>query len=552
MHTRWWGWGSLDKNYPLEARPRFWPFLETRLGPERRAGMPVPTSIALRSSRLEIPAFAALSLRLGPEGVRTDEAARVQHTYGKSYRDLLRLRQGEVLHPPDAVVYPADHDQVVAVLDWARSAGARVIPYGGGTSVVGGVEMPAASDDRPFVVLDLARMDRLLHLDAASRLARLQAGVMGPELERHLGAQGFTLGHFPQSFEFSSLGGWIATRSAGQFSGRYGKIEDMVMALKVATPAGTLETPLVPAHAMGPDLVQWLAGSEGIYGVITEAVMRVRPVPAVRDLRGFLFASFDGAVRAIRELLGQDHHPTLVRLSDEHETEAMFKLREEPAGAGQEWLQRAGRWVATRGGRREFSGTCLLLVGFEGSVADTVTGWEAVTPLLKRHGAMSLGRSIGDAWYRGRFELPYLRDTLLDRGVMVDTLETATTWSKLMELYVAVDGALRRAIADQGTPAFVMCHVSHTYLEGASLYFTFAARQLPGKELEQWEAAKRAATEAIVQHGGALSHHHGIGQEHAPWLARSVGPLGVKSFRAVRQALDPDGLMHPGPLLPEV
>ncbi len=550
MAMKWWGWGQPDKGYALDRKPLFWPFLERRLGPALGEAAPVMelAAIALPPSRLSAEHHKALSAIVGADGVTTDHAERVHHSYGKSYRDLVRIRRGHVPHAPDAVVYPRSHDEVQAVLDCAREAGWRVIPFGGGTSVVGGVEVPPGQVG-VFVTLDMARMDRVVAIDRESGTATIQAGVFGPALEEQLGREGYTLGHFPQSFEFSTLGGWIATRSAGQQSSKYGKIEEMVVGLRLATPKGTFDVRPIPAQATGPSLKELVVGSEGLLGVITEATVKVHRVPAVRDYRGYLMPSFEVGIRAMRDLLRQELRPATVRLSDRQETELFFKMREEPGSPVEAFVQQAGKWVLTRGGSIDFEGRCLLLVGFEGEASAVVSQWEVARPILKRHDGLSLGASIGRSWFRSRFDLPYLRDTLLDRGVMVDTLETATEWANLHDLYQAVDGALKEAIAKNGVAPFVMCHVSHVYHDGASLYFTFAGRQTPGRELEQWAEAKRAATDCLVRNGGALSHHHAIGLDHAPWMREYVGSIGIEALAALKEAFDPTGYMNPGKLL---
>lgn len=555
MQTKWWGWGDLARSYPLEGKPHFWPFLESRLGsiPVASPRLERLEAIALPASRLEGPERMALEALVGPEDVTTLSEARIRHTFGKSYRDLWRMRQGDLACVPDAVVFPETHDEVQAILMLAVERGLKVIPFGGGTSVVGGVEVPPGYAEHVFLSLDLAKLDRVLELDEVSRTACLQAGMLGPKLEAALNARGYTLGHFPQSFEFSTLGGWLATRSAGQQSSKYGKIEEMVVSLKLATPQGTFETATLPAQATGPNLTQLLVGSEGVFGVITEATMKIHPVPRVRDYRGLLLPSFEAGVLAIQDLLRHELRPAVVRLSDAHETTAMFKLREAPGTALAASLQRLGRWVLSRGGTIDLEGRCLLLLGFEGDATPVLQAWEAAGSVLKRHDALSLGAGVGKAWFHSRFDLPYLRDTLLDRGVMVDTLETAGEWSQLLTLYRATDATLREAVAATGTPAFVMCHVSHVYHDGASLYFTFVGKQASGQELAQWESIKRAATDCLVKHQGALSHHHAVGRDHAPWMPDAVGPLGMQAIAALKASLDPGDQMNPGKLvLPSV
>lgn len=522
MAMKWWGWGEEGRTFQLPAPERFWAFVHARLG-ETRQSQRVESldRVKLRPSRLSAEALEALGRAAGGECL-SDGGERATHSLGKGYRDLVRMRRGEVPNPTDAVVYPQSEGQVAAVLDAARKRDIAVIPFGGGTSVVGGVE---PEGEGPVVTLDLGRMNRVLRVDRVAHTALVEAGVLGPSLEAQLNAEGFTLGHFPQSFEFSSLGGWIATRSAGHNSTLYGKIEDRVQSARLLFPGGELTTPQVPAAAAGPDLAQLVTGSEGILGVITQATMRLSPVPAQSDYRGYLFPSFEAGIEAAREIMQSELRPAILRLSDEAETEVNIAMQGGPEGV------RAG----------------LLIVGFAGEEDRVSTDWQRAEPILARQEGRSLGSGPGEAWERSRYELPYLRDTLLDHAILVDTLETATTWGRYLSLYRSVQEALAQALGDRG---LVMAHLSHSYPDGASVYYTFLAPQTEGRELEQWEAAKSAATQAIVDGGGALSHHHGIGVDHRPWMGGYVGPGGMRALAALKQVFDPQGIMNPGKLMP--
>ncbi len=549
---RWWGWGTLDRSFSLENRPHFWPALRSWLGlpDELVERPPVPLeSISLRPSRLDDPVLASLRRLLGDDAVRLDARTRIEHACGKAYRDLVRVRAGVVPNPPDAVVYPANEGQVAALIAWAADRDIIVIPFGGGSTVLGAVEPPP--DDRPAISLDLARLDRVVSLDRDSRTARIQAGATGPEVETQLNARGFTLGHFPQSFEFSTLGGWIATRAAGQTSTGYGKIEHMTQAIRLVTPVGILETCDTPATATGPGLLEFFIGSEGTCGVITEATMRIWPRPVVQDYRGFLFPRLEDGIAALRDLMQHGPRPTIARLSDAEETAGFAAMAHAHSGL-RALLDRAiERYLAWKG-HSLTGGSCFLLLGYDGKPEDVRPLWRRATTICRDHGGLPLGRSVGESWKRERFAHPYLRDTLLGIGVMVDTLETATTWSNLLNLYGAMTAAIRAAIRETGGgPGYVMTHISHIYPWGGSLYTTFLGRQVPGEEIEQWWTVKRAATEAILAAGGTLSHHHGIGRDHAPWLGQFVGPVGLAALRAVKSALDPTGIMNPGVLLQE-
>lgn len=558
-NLRWWGWGTLDQSYSLEGRPGFWPTLQEWLGlPDgalEEETPPIPLEdISLPPSRFDGPTLASLEGLVDGESVFTDKRARVEHAYGKSYRDLIRIRAGLVTAPPDAVVYPHDEAEISALLAWAAEREVAIVPFGGGSSVVGGVE--PIRDGRPTVTLDLARLDRVLSIDRESRTARIQAGATGPEIEAQVNEHGFTLGHFPQSFEFSTLGGWIATRAAGQTSIGYGKIEGMTQAVRVITPVGPIETKDVPATAAGPSVRHMMIGSEGIYGVITEATMRIRPQPDVQDYRGILFPDFEDGVGAFRDLMQSDSlRPAIIRLSDGPETTAFAVLGREHSGL-RHWIDRAAEvYLKVRGYSLKGS-TALMLLGFDGGRHSLPQQWSLALDICRAHDGLAMGRSVGKSWKRERFAQPYLRDTLLSHSILVDTLETATNWSGLMSLYETMVGTLKNAItANGGGPGYVMTHVSHAYPQGASLYSTYLGQQIPTSDplvkQAQWEGIKQATTDAILDAGGTLSHHHGVGRDHAPWLEQEIGHTGVQALRSLKRSLDPDGTTNPGTLLLE-
>ncbi|HZI92135.1 MAG TPA: FAD-binding oxidoreductase [Thermoleophilaceae bacterium] len=545
---RWWGWGedAAAITLPGPAAHLLREQLDLSLPPVGQAGEERGRRVELADVRLPEPSLPeaarrALAEAVGSENVLDGTEERLAHAAGRSYPDLVRLRRGDASGAPDAVVLPNSGEQVAAVLRACAGAGVAVIPFGGGTSVVGGVEA-LRGRHAAAITLDLRRMDRVLGVDRTSLTASLEPGLMGPQLERLLAAEGLTLGHFPQSFQFSTLGGWVATRSAGQASTGYGRIDELVQSLRCESPAGPLATRDVPATAAGPSLRELLVGSEGTLGVITQATVRVRPAPAERHYEGWSFRSFEDGVEALRALEQRRAAPDVARLSDAEETRLTMAL-----GSTGSTAERAGRaYLRLRG----HEGGCLAFTGFEGPGEDVSRRRGRCASILRGAGAVSLGERPGRSWLRGRFSAPYLRDELLDRGVMVETLETATTWSGLHGLYATVGGALRESLAARSTPPAVMCHVSHLYPSGASLYFTFLARQEQGAELEQWRGAKTAACDAIHAAGGTITHHHAVGTDHAPWMEAEVGALGIEALRAVKERVDPTGVMNPGKLLP--
>jgi alkyldihydroxyacetonephosphate synthase len=535
---RWWGWGVDGHDAPLPAAAVA--LLRDELGVEPAHHAPVSLdAVDIPEPALPAAARARLTEVVGAANVRDDRLARVTHSAGRGYPDLVRLRSGRGLVAPDAVVLPGTREEVARILEACADSGVAVVPFGGGTSVVGGVE-PLRGPFAAAVSVDLARLHGLLELDERSQLATFGAGTPGPDVERLLGARGLTLGHFPQSFEFSTIGGWAAARSAGQASTGYGRMDELAVDLRAATPAGELVTRRVPASAAGPSLRELLLGSEGTLGIITDVTVRVRPRPAQQRFEAWSLPRFAAGSEALRELEQAGAAPDVARLSDESETRLSLLLASHPAATR---LLRA--YLRARG----HAPGCLAILGFDGEPVQVARRRAQARPILRRHGALALGRAPGAAWAKGRFHGAYLRDELLRRGVLVDTLETATTWTQLGEVHGAVSRALREALAARGTRALVMCHVSHLYPTGASLYVTFLARQQAGEELAQWHAAKAAATDAICAAGATLTHHHAVGRDHAPWLPREVGELGVEALRALKARLDPAGIMNPGKLL---
>jgi alkyldihydroxyacetonephosphate synthase len=468
---------------------------------------------------------AELAELVGAEHVMVDHETRLHRTRGKSTPDLLKLRHGDGLDSPDAVVRPGTHDEVAAVIAWCVRRHVALVPFGGGTSVVGG--LAAERDGFAGVIsLDLVRFDKLLEVDHESMTALLEPGLRGPQAEALLAAEGLTLGHFPQSFEYATIGGFAVTRSSGQSSAGYGRFDSLVVGLRMATPQGTLELGSSPANAAGPDLRELVMGSEGTFGVVTAVRLRVRRLPAVKVYDAWQFASFAEGAAAMRTLAQDGMLPTVIRLSDEAET-AINLARPAEVGA-------------------ESAGGCLMIAGYEGTEDAVVARRAACTGLLETLGGTDLGEEGGKAWAAGRFHGPYLRDSMLDVGVLVETLETVTFWSNLDHVYRAVKKALTDAL---GESTIVLCHISHVYETGASLYFTVAAPQSE-HPIAQWLRAKAAASDAMVHNGASITHHHAVGRDHKPWLAEEIGPVGVMMLRAVKARLDPTGVLNPGVLIP--
>jgi alkyldihydroxyacetonephosphate synthase len=529
--SRWWGWGDpgtlpeLDR-VALDA-------LAERIGalePSRRPQGP---------GEVRLPAAEALPrsvvAAVGEERVFTGAEDRVRHATGRGYADLARLRLGRLEAAPDAVLLPADPAQLRRVLEACADQGVAVVPFGGGTSVVGGVEPLRGAHDR-LVSLDLAGL-RAVEVDRRSLTATLGAGLRGPEAEAALNRQGLVLGHYPQSFEYATIGGFAATRSAGQASSGYGRFDSLVSSVRLLSPAGELRTLATPHTAAGPALRELIVGSEGTLGVIPDVTVRVRPQPTVRRYEAWIAESFEAGAEIARALAQGPGLPEILRVSDEEETWVSLSLSG-PRGT-------AARGLDAYLGLRRRRGGALMIVGFEGDGESVARRRAQTVRELRRGGAAYLGRSAGRSWEHGRYQAPYLRDTLMGMGAMVETLETSHTWSRLGGLHTAVGAAIRDSLAAGGTPGLAFCHLSHAYPDGASLYFTFIARARRGEEVEQWREVKRAASEAIVAAGGTITHHHAVGRDHAPYMEAEIGRTGLDVLRAVKAELDPTGIMNP-------
>jgi alkyldihydroxyacetonephosphate synthase len=547
----WNGWGWAAHKDEVAGNEAAWAWLANELGMPSLLATPPRTldDIALAPSRLGASERAHFARVLGEDRVRDDPFERVFHARGRSYHDLLHLRAGNVTTAPDAVLYPRGTEEVLSVLSFASENNIAVVPYGGGTSVVGSVTADATGF-KSVVSLDMSGMDRLVGVDPVSRAATAEAGIYGPVLDKALRAQNVVLGHYPQSFEFSTLGGWIAHRGAGQQSGRYGRASDWLVAAKLATPRGLLTTEDFPGSSAGPRLTDLVLGSEGTFGVITEATFQIHPAPVTSLYTGFLFHDFASGAAAIRQAVQEDLPVAMLRLSDAEETRfyraygSVGKRKSIGSRIGDAYLKY----------RKFGENAAAMIADFEGDKATVEHSHRRFAEIAERLGALAIGKSTGTRWYEGRFHGPYLREPMMDRGLGVDTLETATSWSKIDALYAAVKKALEDTIQQTaprpGARGIVACHISHSYPGGASLYFTYIFPRALDGDIAQWLAIKRAATDAIVAHGGTISHHHGVGEDHLPWMKQEKGELGVAVLRAIKTTLDPKGILNPGKLIP--
>jgi alkyldihydroxyacetonephosphate synthase len=517
------GWGREGEAMTPEEEAFALRLYQSLFGVSAFESVPVPdlAAVALRAPRLTPP--AALAGLCGT--ARHDRAA---HAFGKSYQDTVLGLLNDYTSAPDVVAYPRTEQDVTDVLEWAGTARALVLPFGGGSSVVGGVTVPAARE-APLIALDLRAMDKVLEVDPVSRAARIQAGAYGPALEAQLKPHGLTLRHFPQSFEYSTLGGWIATRSGGHFASLYTHIDDLVENLRVVTPAGVLETRRLPGSGAGPSPDRLFIGSEGILGVITEAWMRLQASPKFRAGASLWFPDFHAAARAVRAIGQAGLYPSNCRILDPNEARntgagdgsaalmvLAFESADHPLDA---WMRRALECCADHGGVAE------------AGEADA------------RGGAAS-------RWRTAFIRMPYARERMVPRGIITDTFETAITWDRFEAFHAAVMQATEQAIrVATGRPGQVTCRFTHLYPDGPAPYFTFHALGRHGALLEQWRAIKTAASDALIAAGGTITHHHAVGREHRPWYDRQVPPLFATALRAAKHALDPQALLNPGVLI---
>ena len=549
-HMKWWGWGHEDVTFDDSTKPELWPYLKRELGvDEIRWEKPVAfEDVTLPEQKNNEAFLAAIQAGLGDGQVVDDKKSRLVHAAGKSFRDLWLMRHGQVQFAPDCVVYPDTEEDVALVVRAAHEHGVVLVPFGGGSNIAGCL-VPSDRGGRMVVSLDMCRMHRVLEVDRYSLTARIQPGVYGQHLEDQLAEHGVTLGHFPDSFLHSTLGGWVATRSAGMQSDIYGKIEDMVISLRMVTPSGTIITRTVPKSSNGIDIKHLCIGSEGILGVITEVVVQVHHKPEKEDWYGWLFPDFKSGLDAIHECHRGDCMPTVTRLNDPKKTALSFAFKHPKTGI-KDKIAKAFKWYIGKVKKIDFNQCCLMVVKYEGTPQAFNRIKNRVTAIYKKHRGVCLGAEPGRSFAKVKFDFPHLRDYVMDRSIMADVSETATTWDNLRTLHESGLADVEQAIKDTGVDAWVGCHLSHSYRTGASLYFTFGCLQREGREIEQYLYVKKAAEDAFMKNGGTLSHHHAVGTEHLPWVEEDLSPTGLKAVKALKAGLDPNDIMNPGKIIP--
>lgn len=552
-HMKWWGWGVEGVSFHHENKPAFRPFVINAIDLDVNTTPAAPMSL----DDLAVPApligdqlLAELTEAVGAENAVQDDLDRIVHTYGKSARDLLRIRTGDIPRVPDVVVYPGNEAEVQLIVDRAVAADAVIIPYGGGSNISGSLHAPE-DETRPVISVDLGRLNQLIDIDEDSGLARIQAGTQGPDLEEQLGARGWTLGHFPDSFTHSTLGGWVATRSSGMQSDKYGDISDIARGMRVVMPGKVLEIRPLPHTSTGPSVREMVLGSEGRLGVITEVTVQVHRIPEVRLILGYLFPSWEASLAAMHDISTSDAHPSITRVSDAKETAFSFATRKKSNRVSISSLISRGMMKVLQRRGWKLDEICLSFIGYEGGKAHVARQKAIVKDIVGRHGGIVVGKGPGELYDQKKFDTPYIRDFLLDRGAIGDVSETAAPWSKLLPLYTNVLAAAEKVYAHLGVTGWIMCHLSHSYHSGACLYFTFAFKHDGVDPLGQYEPLKNAIQQAFVDSGGTLSHHHAVGTEHAAWLEQDISAPGVHMIDGLFTAMDPGRNFNPGKIIPK-
>jgi len=546
-HMKWWGWGVDGVGFHYEDKPGFAPFVLQAVGLDlltaERAGEPAFADLKVPKSNATAAFTKTLAGIVGADNVSTDDMLRVIHTYGKSLRDLVRIRGNMIKRSPDVVVYPADEAEVQQVVDAAVAANAVIIPFGGGSNIASSLE-PLPEEKRTIISLDLGRLRKVIDIDTDSGLARIEAGAQGPDLEEQLNKQGWTIGHFPDSFTHSTVGGWVATRSSGMQSDKYGDIADIARGLRVVRPGGVLVLRPLPSTSSGPSVREMILGSEGRLGVITEVTVQVHRVPAKRDVYAYFFPNWKSGIAAMQEISESDAAPSITRISDARETGFSLATSKDRkgfdkflAGTVLPGLMKSKGWT--------LEDICLSFIGYEGSVSHAKRQKKLVDAIVKKHGGMGVGTGPGILYDQKKFDTPYLRDFLLDMGAAGDVSETAAPWSKLVALHEAVYAAANKAYDEIGIKGWIMSHLSHSYHSGACLYFTFAF-VFDKDPIGEYDRVKSAIQQAFVDNHGTISHHHGVGLEHAPWLEQDISVEGVKVMRGLVGAADPKKNFNPG------
>jgi alkyldihydroxyacetonephosphate synthase len=568
--VKWNGWGSkaaemkIDANNPLviihpNGKPvsALMPFIHAEINgmpgtPKRLEPTPSLTYEEV-IQRLPQPvlndAFVTDMQRvLASTQFKQDAESRLTHIMGKNYRDLWRMRKGMITRAPDAVAFPQSHDDCVKIMQAAQKHNVVIIPFGGQTNVTGCIEPSFFETRRMIVSVDMRRMNRMISIDKESQTAVFECGVLGPDLDELLGRHGFMLGHDPDSYIHSTLGGWIGARGSGAASNAYGDIEDMVIGLKVVTPTGIIETPAVP-RAAGVDLNGLIVGSEGIFGIITEATVKIEKIPKARYYEGWFFGTFEEGMQAFKTVLDQGLKPTIMRLYDEDDTRMSFALKNDPSQV-EAFVSKAVKQYLVRVKGYDLQKLCLCIMGYEGSQAVADFSRRETSRIFERFNAFRVGQGAGHGWQEKKYDLPYVRDFALGHGLWADVFETVCVYSSALPCWREVKEAVKAVWKAEGKKGWIGCHAAHQYRVGICLYFSYAGQQFDDNDMLTFLKIKKAATDVMLKYRGAPTHHHGIGYEHVPWMARYMGNGALDLLFRIKNEIDPQDICNPAKLLP--
>lgn len=548
---KWWGWGEEGKAYHHEDKPKFAPFVKKMVGVDITAPVaPVPpfSSLDVPASRLSDALRADLESVLGAGFVQTDDETRVVHGFGKGVRDLLRVRAGRLSRLPDVVVYPGTQQEVERLVDAVVAADGVLIPFGGGSNIVAALEAKP-DEHRQVVSVNLGRMNKVLEIDEVSGLAHIEAGVFGPDMEDQLRARGWTMGHHPDSFVWSTLGGWIATRSSGMQSDKYGDIADICRGLTMVMPGRVLTLRPLPSTSSGPSVREMVLGSEGRLGIITSAWVNVHRIPEVREIQAYFFPTYEDGLKACQEIVESDAAVMMARVSDAIETQYIMANGKKSSRLGSLSSKAIQKIMLQKGW--DLEKIAMSFVGFEGSPTHVRYEKGLVSKIVRRHGGMGVGKGPGSLYDQKKYDTPYIRDFMLDRGLVADVSETSTPWAYAEQIHTNTVAAFQRAMDEIGVRGVVFCHLSHSYHSGACQYFTFAIADSSPDAEKTYDHAKRVIQQSFMDNHGTVSHHHGVGEEHSPWMDQDISPAGVFIQQALFDGVDPGRNLNPGKIIHE-
>ncbi|MGO4957491.1 FAD-binding oxidoreductase [Luteococcus sp. Sow4_B9] len=559
-HQKWWGWGPEDGiRYAIEDKPKFPAFAKQVMDLDLSQAQVIPDpsfdDLDVPSSQASDEVLTELRTIVGQGNVITDDELRVVHAFGKGVRDLVRVRRGQLGRVPDVVVYPGSEDEVMAVMAAALRLDAVLIPYGGGSNIVAALEAEPG-EQRLVISCDMGRMNKVLEIDEQAQVALIQAGALGPDMEEQLNAKGWTLGHFPDSFVWSTVGGWIATRSSGSQSDKYGDISEVTRGLNMAMPAPEGSDELVqllqlrplPSYSSGPNVREMVLGSEGRLGIITQAWMQVHRLAECREIQAYFYPTYDAGLKAAEQIAHADVHPMMLRVSDANETKFSMANGKSTSSKKSHYSNLAVKKLMEAKGW-DLDEVCLSFVGFEGTNTHVRYAKSVVNKIVRAHGGLGVGKGPGTLFDQKKYDIPFIRDFLLNIGIPADVSETSTPWSRAKEIHDETVKAAHKAFEETGHKGFIMCHISHSYHSGACQYFTFAIDDASENNMQTYDHVKRAVQQSFMDHGGTVSHHHGVGEEHSPWMEQDISPAGVHIQRKLFAGVDPGKNLNPGKIV---